>query len=124
MEVMKKTLTAKLKLLTTPDQFRAARHHARVSRWLELCQHLRLCPPENQQRQAPTKSDLCRLAHSVWFAGSDGLQRPTSGGCHLQGTVDQSQEKCRSPSFGLHQTPLQGPGQRAALRLTDAHVQS
>jgi len=51
-----------------------------------------------------------------------GLQRPTSGGCYLQGTVDQSQEERRSPAFGLHQTPLQGPGQSASLRFTDAHL--
>src|SRR5215471_10442990 len=82
---MKATLTAKLKLLTTPDQLRALRATQLAYRdALPLCQRLLLCAPQDEQRQTSAKSDLCGPSLAVWFAFPDGLQCAPPGGSHLQ----------------------------------------
>src|ERR1051326_1337412 len=124
MAVMKTTLTAKLKLLTTPDQFRALRATMLAYRdglnYVSACAFAHRKTSSVKRLQKATYADLRR---QFGLPSETGLQRPTPGGRHLQGAVDQSQAERRSPPSGLHQTPLQRAGQRAALRLTHAHLQ-
>src|ERR1051326_8878363 len=124
-EVMKTTLTAKLKLLTTPDQFRALR--ATMLAYRDGLNYVSAYPfahRKTSRAKRLQKATYADLRTQFGLPSETGRQRPTSGGRYLQGAVDQSQEERRSSAFGLHQTPLQRAGQSAPLYLTDTPLQS
>jgi len=121
---MKTTLTAKLKLLTTPDQFRALRATQLAYRdALNYVSAYAFAHRKTSSVKRLQKATYADLRTQFGLPSETGLQRSTSGGCHLQGTVDQSQEERRGPSSALYQTPFQRAGQSATLRLTDTRLQ-
>ena len=109
---MKTTLTAKLKLLPTPDQFRALRTTILAYRdALNVVSASAFAHRKTSRVKRLQQATSADLRRQVGLPSETGLQCPTPRRCHLPGTVDQSQEKCRSPASGLHQTPLQRAGQ-------------
>src|SRR5215470_4889525 len=105
MAEMKTTLTAKLKLLTTPDQFRALRA-------TQLAYRDGLNDVSAYAFAHRKTSSVKRLQQGTYadLRGQFGLSSqmacnvPRQVGATRHRTVDQSQAERRSPSSGLHQT--------------------
>ena len=96
---MKQVITAKLKLLTTPDQFRALRRTQLAYR--DALNYVRRYSFAHGKRATASvpKRDLADSA-PVWVACADGLQCAAPGGRHLPGAVDQGQEEAEARRLG------------------------
>src|SRR5690348_3795259 len=116
------TLTAKLKLHTTPDQFRALRQTQMAYRAaLNYVSRYAFAHGKLSNKvglQEGTYLDI----RALWLARADGLFGPPAGGRHLQSALDQGQGECRRPRSGSHQTTVPWAGPGAHVRLAHADL--
>ena len=120
---MKITLTAKLKLVTSADQFRALRATQLAYRAaLNYVSAYSFAHRKTSNRKRLQKATYADLRRQFGLPSQMACNVPRQVGATYQGPVDQSQEERGSPPPGLHQTALQGTGPGAPLRLTDAHL--
>src|SRR5262249_55493217 len=116
---MKQGLTAKLKFTTTPVEFaRFASDPTGVSGCAEFCERLLVCTWQNEHQYPPPKGNVYQHPRSLRPACANGLQCPPSGLRHLHWVVDEVAKESGSARQRVHQKALQGPGQRATLRLS------
>ncbi len=91
---MQTTLTAKLKLMLTPEQFAALRQTQLAYRdALNLVSQYAFQPWQDQQPQTPAGSHLFPAARGLRLAGSARLQCPSPGECYVQRAVDEMAEQ-------------------------------
>src|SRR5215469_10697103 len=109
---MKITLTAKLKLLSTPGQFRALRAtqlaYRHALNCVSPCSFAHRKTSSGKRLQQATYADL---RSQFGLPSQMACNVPRQVGATRHRPVDQSQEECRSPSPGLHQTARREPGQ-------------
>ena len=122
---MKITLTAKLKLVTTPDQFRALRATQLAYRAaLNHVSAYSFAHGKTSNGKRLQKATYADLRRQFGLPSQMACNVPRQVGSHLSGALDQSEQERRGPPPGLHQAALQGPGPSAPLCLAHAHLQS
>jgi len=104
---MKTTLTAKLKLVTTPDQFRALRATQLAYRdGLNFVSAYAFAHRKTSSVKRLQQATYADLRSQFGLPSETGLQRPTSGGRHP--TSDGGPKPSRTPKPVVWATPNAG----------------
>ena len=120
---MKTTLTAKLKLVTTPDQFRALR--ATQLAYRDALNHVSaysFAHGKTSNSKRLQKATYADLRASLACRPRWPAMCPARWAATYKGLWTKGKKNVEARRLGWHQAALQGPGQAAPLCLAHAHL--